>query len=58
MKIKLRKQPGHNKSYVSYVVTIPKEIIRKVPRFKKQKFVEIDTDVMGNIVIKAEKSFI
>ena len=58
MKIKLRKQPGHNKQYVSYVITIPKEIIRKVPRFKSQKFVEIDTDIVGNIIIKPEKSII
>jgi len=58
MKIKLRTQPGHNKQYISYVITIPKEIIRKVPRFKKQKFVEIDTDIVGNIVIKTEKGII
>ncbi len=54
MRIKLRKQPGFNYKYESYVITIPKEILRKNPRFKKQKFVEIDVDMLGNIVIKPE----
>ncbi len=58
MRIRLRKQPGNSNKHESYVVTIPKEIIRKVPRFRKQKFVEIDVDIVGNIVIKAEKSLI
>ncbi len=52
MKVKLRKQPGHNKKYSSYVITIPKDIIERFPGYKKQKFVELETDFVGNIIIK------
>ncbi|MEK6807668.1 MAG: hypothetical protein AABX75_01425 [Nanoarchaeota archaeon] len=51
MKVKLRKQPGHHNRYESYVITIPKEIIERC-HLKKQKFVELETDFVGNITIK------
>lgn len=52
MKVKLRKQPGHSNKYTSYVITIPKDIIERFPNFKKQKFVELETDFVGNVIIK------
>lgn len=52
MKIKFRKQPGHSNKYISYVITIPKEIMERCPHFKKQKFVELETDFVGNIIVK------
>jgi len=52
MKIKLRKQPSHSNKYTSYVITLPREILERCPHFKKQKFVELETDFVGNIIIK------
>ncbi|HIH14190.1 MAG TPA: hypothetical protein HA224_02950 [Nanoarchaeota archaeon] len=52
MKVKLRRQPGHNKKYTSYVITLPIEIIERCREIKKSKKVELETDFVGNIIIK------
>jgi len=54
VRIKLRKEQSNKQKYISYVVTIPKEILQKAPRFKKQKYVEIEVDLLRNIVIRPE----
>ncbi len=54
MRVRLRKEGSNNKKYVNYIVTIPKEILRKAPRFKRQKFVEVELDLLGHITVKAE----
>jgi len=53
MKVKLRKQPGNNKKYASYVITLPKEIMERCPEIRKSKRVELETDFVGNIIVKA-----
>jgi len=54
MLVKLRKSPSNNMKYNTVAVTIPKEILRKAPKFRRQKYVEIEVDVLGHIVIKPQ----
>ncbi len=53
MEIRVSKRQS-NKKYKTYYVNIPKYILKKAPWLKKQKIIDIDVDVLGNVVIKPE----
>ncbi len=53
MEIRVSKRQS-NKKYKTYYVNIPKYVLKKAPWLKKQKIVDIEVDVLGNIIIKPE----
>lgn len=52
MKIRVQKRRSHYGKYKTIILTVPKEILGKAKWLRKQRVVEIDTDVLGHITIK------
>ena len=42
------------KKYITYYINLPKQIVKKAKWLKRQKVVDVDVDLLGNVVIKPE----
>ncbi len=54
IEVKLQKRKVHKKYTVSFVV-LPKQILKHVPNIRKANKVLLETDLLGNIIIKNPK---
>ncbi len=51
MRARIQKRKSHRK-YFTYYLDLPKEALAKAKWLKRQKVVELEIDLLGNLVVK------
>jgi len=58
VEVKLQRVKVHNGKYTIRKIVLPKQILKYAPQIKKAKKVLLETDLLGNIIIKNPKTFL
>ncbi len=52
IKLKIQKNKSNNGKYTYHYITLPKILMENFPRLRKRQFIELETDLLGNIQFK------
>ncbi len=52
VKIKIQKSKSNGGRYVYHFITLPKILLDNFPKLKRKQFIELETDLMGNVQFK------
>ena len=58
VEVKLQRVKVHDGKYTIRKIVLPKQILKYAPQIKKAKKVVLETDMLGNIIIKNPKSML